>query len=168
MECCPRQWSPRRTGPSTGHSTCVCLPGPRPPTLHGHVVHRQLQALATPHHPHRVPLIVIELVPRKEGLGAFTCSTNGGVSMAPVHAHIYSPGMQPRRPQLCAHRFTHHLRHISGCATCPCTQVHTHMSRAFYTPRHTQYCHSVQYPREPLEENQCEPCLQSCALRPCT
>lgn len=56
--------------------------GSRPPTFHSHVVHRQLQALATPDHPHRVPFIVVELVPRKECLGAFTCSTKGGVSTA--------------------------------------------------------------------------------------
>jgi hypothetical protein len=66
----------------------VTTSGPRPPTLYSHVVHRQLQALAAPYQPHGVPLVVVEFMPRKECLGAFTCSTKGGVSMVPTHAQV--------------------------------------------------------------------------------
>lgn len=82
--------------------------GSRPPTFHSHVVHRQLQALATPDHPHRVPLIVIELVPRKERLGAFTCSTKGEVRTA---QHI-APG---RRQPACTRTHSTSSTHQSVC-----------------------------------------------------
>lgn len=36
------------------------------------VVHGEFEALATPDYPHRVPLIIIEARPRKDGLWAFT------------------------------------------------------------------------------------------------
>lgn len=121
-------------------------PGPRPPTLHGHVVHRQLQALATPHHPHRVPLVVVELVSRKQGLGAFTCGTKGGVSLASVPAHTHSPGAASP-PQACAHKFKHSLRHIPGCATHHAHRYTRSREQSSYTPRHTRHCHSVQHPR---------------------
>lgn len=36
------------------------------------VVYGEFEALATPDNPHRVPLIIIEAYPRKDGLWAFT------------------------------------------------------------------------------------------------
>lgn len=36
------------------------------------VIHGEFEALATPDYPHRVPLIIIEAWPRKDGLWAFT------------------------------------------------------------------------------------------------
>lgn len=36
------------------------------------VIHGEFEALATSDHPHRVPLIIIEARPSKDGLRAFT------------------------------------------------------------------------------------------------
>ena len=106
--------------PGRGHQEQGC----RLPTLHSHVVHRQLQALAPSHHPHCVPLIVIELVPRKERLRAFTCGTKGGVSSAHPPALMWLLQVPPRAHSLTsahthAHRYTTH--------TCAHSQsLHTH------------------------------------------
>lgn len=40
-------------------------------TLSHIVVHRQLKALSSPHHPDGVPLVVVELLPCIQGLGPF-------------------------------------------------------------------------------------------------
>lgn len=103
----PRRLSPRRAGPSAGGWRCGHLPGLGALTLHGDIVHRQLQALAAPHHPHRVPLVVVELVSRKERLGAFTCGTKGGVNTASPRSAVApgpSPGAQSLTP---THAGTH-------------------------------------------------------------
>lgn len=90
--------------------------GSGPPTLHSHVVHRQLQALATPDHSHRVPFIVVELVPRKQSLGAFTCSTKGGVSTARPMA-TGSVRQCSRQEAAHLHMDTLNLRHTPMCTS---------------------------------------------------
>lgn len=60
--------------PYTVHVQCVWS---FPLTLHGYVVNRKLQALPTAHHLHRVPLIVIQLMPCEQSLRSFTCRERG-------------------------------------------------------------------------------------------
>lgn len=45
-------------------------------TFHGlQIVHGQLQNLAPPEHPHCVPLIIVQILTRKNSLWTFTCRT---------------------------------------------------------------------------------------------
>ncbi len=64
-----------------------------PLTLHGHIVNRELQALPTAHHLHRVPLIVIQLLPCEQSLRSFTCRERGPKShtTASFLSYQYSP-----------------------------------------------------------------------------
>lgn len=114
------------------------LPGLRALTLDGDIVHRQLQTLATPHHPHRVPLVVVELVARKERLRAFTCGTKGGVSTALPRARIWLPVPPQARTESHPRALrTHSLRHVFSRATHPHTRGHT-LARWFHTPSQIQ------------------------------
>lgn len=67
--------------PHTHYGLNDCLsPQMNPPvsqtqlTFHCDVVHGQLQALSSSHHLHCVPLVVIQLLPRKQCLRSFACS----------------------------------------------------------------------------------------------
>lgn len=45
-------------------------------TFHGlQIVHGQLQNLAPPEHPHCVPLIIVQILTRKNSLWTFACRT---------------------------------------------------------------------------------------------
>lgn len=58
-------------------------------TLHGHIVNRELQALPTAHHLHRVPFIVIQFVPCEQSLRSFTCIENEAKSHTAVSSLSY-------------------------------------------------------------------------------
>lgn len=72
-------------------------------TFHCDIIHRQLQALASPHHLHSVPLVVVQLLPRKQCLWSFACcgrgkkrgiriinGTLGSLRAQLVHAHTHT------------------------------------------------------------------------------
>ena len=60
-------------------------------TFHGDVVDGELEAAPAPHHAHRVPLVVVQLLPREERLGAF--AWGAGVSQAaPRHGDTGTRG----------------------------------------------------------------------------
>lgn len=59
---------------------CVCKCVYSLPTFYSHIVYRELQALAPAHHLHRVPLVVIQLVPCIESLRSFTYTQRAKVT----------------------------------------------------------------------------------------
>lgn len=67
-------------------NTCYCTPmvslgGSHPTsklTFHCDIIHRQLQALASSHHLHSVPLVVIQFLSRQQHLWSFACHGEGG------------------------------------------------------------------------------------------
>lgn len=63
--------------PSTPIPPC---PRPAGGTFHGDVVDGELEAAPTPRHSHRVPLVVVQLLPRQQRLGAL--AWGAGVSGA--------------------------------------------------------------------------------------
>lgn len=50
-------------------------------TFHCDIIHRQLQALASSHHLHCVPLVVVQLLPREQYLRSFACGEGGGIQI---------------------------------------------------------------------------------------
>lgn len=65
-------------------------------TFHCDIIHRQLQALSSSHHLHRVPLVVVQLLSRKQNLRSFACSEGGGGFKS-----------QTAQQEKCGHLLTH-------------------------------------------------------------
>ncbi len=91
-----------------------------PLTLHGHIVNRELQALPTAHHLHRVPFIVIQLLPCEQSLRSFTCRERGPKSHTTAsflfyqYSPVYLTGLLLSLTHTHTHTHTHTNTELTG------------------------------------------------------